>query len=729
MIGPLTAGAVSLPIEVTYGLIAVAPLGPGYMALGVFGALYCAIFSNLAGILTGSRMGLLGGTRPTLVLAVAVLIADLSGRLRVSGEPDVPLIMAFTMLTIVLAGMLQLALSLARIGRIIKYLPFPVLAGFVNGAALLILLSALRPFIGLPNAPSLNGFLADLAGVRPGAWLVGGVAVLVALRPPRFASRIPPLLVAIIAGTLLHHLLAAFMAPAELSGMLGSVMPKLPDLDVLHGFSRILQEDDLLALVPGLLPSALSLALLATVESLLTMSLIDGMLPGRHSADREMLSQGAANVFSACFGGLPSAAGVSRCANNVRGGARSGMATLFYSVLALAMLLGAGMLSVLPLSVMGGVMVAVAWMMVDDWTRRIPRQLLLQKGLTVAQRKTLLDNYLVMLAVVVTALASNLVTAVFVGVLGAMVLFVRQNSRSIIRRELRGDRHHSLRQRSISRMLELEREGGRIVVLELDGALFFGTADKLAREIERIAGRADYLILDFGRITDVDVTGARILLQSARELAIKRCKLLFASIKPEGGRGRMLTTMGSVGLPSGEFWFDDAEAALEWAEEDLLEAFDLPEIRDRALEVNDTQLGRGLARGDLALLKGALEEIPVGKGDAVFRHGDEADGLFVVVAGSVSVFLRSDHRRKRVASLAPGVVFGEMGLLDGFPRSADVLADEDAVVMKLTRKTFETIRREHPELAATILFNLSVEMAARLRYANLELQVGDAADA
>jgi SulP family sulfate permease len=266
------------------------------------------------------------------------------------------------------------------------------------------------------------------------------------------------------------------------------------------------------------------------------------------------------------------------------------------------------------------------------------------------------------------------------------------------------------------------------VILELDGALFFGTADKLAREIERIAARTDCLILDFRRITDIDVTGARILLQSARELAGKRCKLLFASIKREGARGRMLAAMGSIGLPPRESWFDDAETALEWAEEDLLETFELPEMRDRALAVNETQLGRGLARGDLAVLREALEEIRVNKGDALFRSGDDADGLFVVLAGSVSVMLRGHHGRKRVASLAPGVVFGEMGLLDGLPRSADVHADEDAVVMKLTRKAFERIRLAHPELAATILFNLSVEMATRLRYTNLELQAGEVED-
>ena len=163
LLGALTAASVSLPVEATYGMIAVAPLGPDYMALGVLGALYCAILSNLTGLLTGSRPGLLGGTRPTLVLALAVLIGNLAERWHTPAGPDVPLILAFTMLTIFMAGVFQVAMSIGHIGRILKYLPFPVLAGFINGASLLVLLSALRPFIGLPNAANLEGFLHDLA--------------------------------------------------------------------------------------------------------------------------------------------------------------------------------------------------------------------------------------------------------------------------------------------------------------------------------------------------------------------------------------------------------------------------------------------------------------------------------------------------------------------------------------------------------------------------------------
>lgn len=729
LLGALTAASVSLPVEATYGMIAVAPLGPDYMALGVLGALYCAILSNLTGLLTGSRPGLLGGTRPTLVLALAVLIGNLAERWHTPAGPDVPLILAFTMLTIFMAGVFQVAMSIGHIGRILKYLPFPVLAGFINGASLLVLLSALRPFIGLPNAANLEGFLHDLAAAPLAALAVGAVSLLVALRPPRFTARYSPLLLAIVTGTILHHLLAMFLAPPALSGTLVAVVPKIPDLDILRGFSRIFHDTDLLATVPDLLLPALSLALLATVESLLTMSAIDGMLPGRQSTDRELLAQGASNVVSACFGGLPSAAGMSRCTNNVRGGARSRASALTYAALACATLAAAELFATLPLAMMGGVMIAVAWLMVDDWSRRMPRLLLSGDGLTAAQRRTLLANYLVMLVVVATALVSNLVVAVFVGVVGAMILFVRQSSRNIVARELHADRHHSLRQRSISRMRELEREGGRITILELEGTLFFGTADQLAREIERVGARADYLILDFRRITDIDVTGARILLQSARELGHRRCKLMFASIKAEGARGRTLTMMGGLGLPPREFWFDNTEMALEWAEEDLLEKFELPAKLDRALATNETQLGRGLGRHDLAILNEALEEIRATRGDALFLSGDDADGLFVVLAGSVSVYLSGEHGRKRVASLAPGVVFGEMGLLDGLPRSADVYADEDTIVLKLARKTFERIRQAHPELAATILFNLSVEMATRLRYTNLELQAGQVAEA
>ena len=721
-LGALTAGMVSLPVEANYGVIALAPLGPSYIAMGILAALYCAVFANLAGLLTGSRTGLLGGTRPTLVLAVAALITELSARVRSVDGPDVPLIMAYLMLTLFMAGSFQVLMGVARIGRIVKYLPYPVLAGFVNGAAILIFLSALQPLVGVPNGASLAGFARDLAAVKPATLAVGFTTLIVALWLPRFTTRIPSLLVAIIAGTSLHYLLALFLAPAQLSGTLGLVAFQMPGVDALRGFSRIFNDRDLLAQVPSLVPPALTLALLATVETLLTASVVDGLLHTRHQSDRELLAQGAANVLASCFGGLPSAAGVGRCANNVRMGARTQLASAIYILIAIMFLLGVQLIGYLPLAMTGGIIVAVAFSMIDQWSRRVPRQLLLRHGLTKAQRHSLLANYLVMLLVVAMAVFTNLITAVFFGVLAAMFLFVRRNSVGLIRRELHGDRHHSLRQRSIARMRELEREGWRIVLLELEGALFFGTADQLAREAERIAVKADYLILDFRRVTEIDVTGARILQQSAQKIAAQRCQLLLASIQPEGGRGRMLTASGIDGLSDHRFWFQSADFAMEWAENALLQKFELAEPTARVLDVCETQLGRGVKGEHLAVLQAAVSELHFARGAPIFCSGDPADGLYVVVFGSVSVVLGDQHRGKRVASFAPGVVFGELGLLDGGPRAADVRADEAVTVLKLSRNAFEHIREAQPELAAKILFNLGVEMATRLRYTNRELQ-------
>lgn len=727
-LGPLTASLVSVPMEANYGIIAFAALGPSFMAVGVLAAIYCSLISNLVGALTTARPGLLGGTRPTLVLAVAVLIGDLAAKLRVNGEPDIPLILAFTMLTLAMAGIVQVLMSLTNVGRLFKYMPFPVLAGFVNGAALLILLSALRPLLGLRSAPSLSGFLDQLETVQPGALLVGLATAAIGLRPPRFSSKLPPLMVALAGGLLLHYLIVAVAGTEHAGATLGVVATKWPDLDVLHGFQTILGEPRLQAMVPALIPSAFGLALLATVESLLTASVVDGMLHQRHHSNRELLAQGLANVLSACAGGLMSAAGLSRCSNNVRAGARTRWSALVYALIAAGMLSAVELIAYLPLAVTGGLLVAVSWIMVDEWSRRLPRQLLQGHGLTRSQHRTLLANYLVMLTVVITAVTTSLITAVFVGVVGAMLLFVRRNSGSVIRRELHGNHYHSLRQRSISRMRELEREGWRIVLLELDGSLFFGTADQLAREIERFATKAEYLILDFRRVTEIDVTGARILQQATREVSAKRCHLVFASINPDGARGRMLAMLGGAGLPERRFWFDTADDAMEWAEEDLLAKFDLPEPRGRLLSVRETQLGRSLDKDDLQILQGALTELRIERGAPIFCAGDQAEGLYVVIAGSVSVYLRGDkgQGRKRVASLAPGVVFGEMGLLDGLPRSADLTADEDSVVLKLSRTHFDEIRRSHPDIAATILFNLSSEMATRLRYVNLELQEASA---
>jgi len=726
IIGPLTASLVSIPVEANYGVIALAPLGPAYMALGAVAAIYCAIIATLTGALLKTRVGLLGGTRPALVLGIAALIANLASRLRNGDQPDVPLVLAFTMLTLFFTGIVQVLLGFARIGRVVKYLPYPVLAGFINGAALLILLSALRPLIGMPSGPSLSGFLVDFQSASPWTLLVGIFTLLVALRPSRKLAKFPPLLIALLAGTLLHLALGVFIDPARLSGSLGDLQPRLPDLDVLRSFARIFADPLLREVIPSLLVPAIGLAVLATVETLLTASVVDGMLHSRHHADRELLIQGTGNAIAACFGGLTSAAGLSRCTNNVRGGAHSTLSAVVYAGIGMIMLAGISVIGRLPLAVMGGLIAAVAWIMIDDWSKRVPLQLLSRERLTRAQRRTLLANYLVMLSVVAIAAVSNLINAVFFGVLAAMFLFVRRNSGSVIRRELRGDTHRSLRQRSLSRMRELEREGWRIVTLELEGSLFFGTADQLSREAERIATKADYLILDFRRVTDIDVTGVRILQQTAARVGASNCRLLFAAIRPLGTRGRILSSAGIDKLVPQRYWFDTADAGMEWAEDDLLDRFDLPEPRERLLDVAETQLGRGLNKEELAVLESHLEEIEFAPAAPVFRSGESADGLFVLRKGCVSVSLHGSEGRRRLASFAQGVIFGELGLLDGGPRSADVFADEASVALKLTRRAFEDIRAQSPELAAKLLFNLGVEMAIRLRYSNRELHLGSA---
>ena len=726
-VGPLTASIVSIPVEATYGAIALAPLGPNYLALGAIAAVFCVIISNIAGAVFGTRPGLLGGTRPALVLGIAALIGDLAQRLRSDDAPDVPLIMAFTMLTLLMTGITQILLGLARIGRIVKYLPYPVLAGFINGAALLILFSALRPLIGLPSAPDLTGFLADLSTASPWTLLVGTFTLIVGLTAPRLGWRVPPLMTALLAGIALHLLLSLFIDAGRLGAALGQLQPRLPNLDILSGFVRIVDDPILRATIPSLVPSAIGLAVLATVETLLTASVVDGMLNSRHHADRELVVQGAANLLSSCFGGLTSAAGLSRCTNNVRGGARTRWSSLVYAGIGILMLAGISHIGRLPLSVMGGLIAAVAWIMVDDWSKRVPLQLIRRTRMTRSQRRNLLANYVVMLSVVAIAALHDLLSAVFFGVLAAMFLFVRRNSGSIVRRELRGDSHRSLRRRSLSRTRELEREGWRISLLELEGALFFGTADQLAREAERLAAKADYLILDFHRITDIDVTGLRILQQAAVRVSGNRCRLLFASVRPLGTRGRMLRSAGIDAAVPVQQWFDTSDAAMEWAEDDLLARFDLPEPRERLLALGETQLGRGLAHGDLALLASRIDELHFDTGTYVFRAGELADSVYVLRKGCVSVILKAAPGRKRLASFAQGVIFGELGLLDGGPRSADVIADEPSTAYRLTRESFAAIREDSPQLAATLLFNLGIEMAMRLRFANLEIEAGSAA--
>lgn len=730
LVGGFTSALVMLAIEGSYGLVALAPLGPHWAAFAFLAGIHAAVVGNAVTLLAGGRGPLLGGSSAALALLAPPLLVHLlaDGRLRASGgAPDVPLLLALLALAVLMAGVLQLAIGALRLGSLARYVPYPVHAGFMNGVAVLMVL-AMSPYL-LGLAPGAHH--PAWSQSRPLALLVATVTLLLALRPPRWTRAVPSYLTALLAGTALHHLLVAVAGPDQLGAQLRTLEFAWPSIGVLAPLPAALANGALRDALPQLLQFAAAAALISSVQTLLAGSVVDGDTRRRRDGERELFAQGLANIACGAVGALVGAGAVSRSKLNLKAGGRSAASRLVFSLCLLgALALGSPVMRHVPMAAIAGVFVSVAFSLVDPWSRRATG-VVLRHGLQGRlPARPLLNSYGVMLLVAATSVFVSLPLGVGLGTLVAMLMFIRSNSRGPVRQVSHADVRASLKMRPAATAALLRAHGRRIALVDLDGPLFFGTADAAAREIETLMRESDQIVIDFRRVAEVDASGARVLLLAADAVAREGKRLLFASLSPQDPRTRTIREMDLHQQLDDASFFPDADQAMEDAEDRLLAQIHPTQATPGPLPLQETLLGGGLTADEIRTLSAQLVLRRVAKGQAVFRRGDAGPSLFVSVLGEIGIWLPDEGTPRgpgrRLVSFAPGVVFGEIGLLEDRARSADAIAEEDAVLYELSKPGFEHLAREQPVLVGKLLRNLSLHLSARVRALTDELKASQA---
>jgi SulP family sulfate permease len=318
--------------------------------------------------------------------------------------------------------------------------------------------------------------------------------------------------------------------------------------------------------------------------------------------------------------------------------------------------------------------------------------------------------------------------AIGLGTLVAMVMFIRSNTKPPVRRVLHADQRSSRKIRPAAESEVLRQHGKRIAAVELDGALFFGTAEAAGEEIERLARDSEFIVLDFERVSEVDASGARVLLHSADAVHRAGRHLFIAGLAAGDLRTRMIRDMDVEAHLADAQFFADADSALEHAEDRLLASVEGFAGERPTLTLAQTLLGSGLTAGELELLASLTVERRFARGEVVFRRGEPSDAMYVSLQGQIGIWLPlaagegGAARARRMVSYAPGVAFGEMGLLQGRPRSADAIAEEDALVLELPRGGYERIVSENPALLSKMLLNLGLLLSSRVRALTDELE-------
>ena len=380
--------------------------------------------------------------------------------------------------------------------------------------------------------------------------------------------------------------------------------------------------------------------------------------------------------------------------------------------LVLLLLYGGPLLELIPVAALSAMMLVIAVGLIDRWAgSTIDR---LRRG---RYDSELIVNMSLVVLVAAVTVVFGLVAAVITGLILSMGLFLAVMNRSLIRSVQTAATRGSRRVYPPEHASLLRVEGHRIKLLELDGAIFFGTADRLGFEALKAAHGAQILITDLRRVTMIDASGAPMLAKLSRLLAEQDVNMLLAHLSATSKLGRALTGAGVFTQRHHNDWFQDADRALEFAERRLLS--DAKAVTPEAeIAIGDFALMAGLTAEEQAFVKPYLDRQLFPARAPLYHEGQLGDRLYLLAKGAVTIVagdIDAKGKHRRVVTLAPGVIFGESAMIEGGTRSHTAVAEGEVVTYSLSRANLDAIYARNPDLYRRILLNMVSHMSGLLR--------------
>ena len=720
-LGGAAGAVVTLALILAIGLISVAPLGIQAAPMGIVASFTCVVVSAGLYALVGRNALPAGSPTSATGLIVATLVVRLAADAPDKAAPQLALqVIAVLACTVSLMGLLQILAAGLNLGRLVRFVPQPVLAGFMNGVVLLILLSQLPALLGLPqDALHERGWRA-LSQMQWGALALGlGVAALVWLLAWKW-RKLPPALFGLLAGVGAYHGLLALWPGLPMGPTLGQVDATFASPGLLALLRTDMPAPALLLIhAKVILSTAFVLALVGSLESLLNLRANEQQWGGHHDERRELASQGLANLIGGALGALPMlqvrarSAGIRLCGGHGRAGALG-------AVLASAamILLGAGWMAALPLAVLAGLMVVIARALIDQWSGSLWHALMLAP-----RRRAAASSLAIIALVCLTTAWWGPGAGVGLGLLLSIAVFLRSMNRGLVRSSSSALSRPSRRDYPPALQPALSEVRQRIWVLDLEGAFFFGSADRVADAADGLGTELRFLVLDLRRVSRIDDTAALVLSRVEARLARRSVTLLLAGVGPGSAQRKQLQAFLSADDDSmTERWFRDVDLAIEHAELRLLAQMpsspaspDLRATMDRQVPPEQSALMLGLDSEQCLRLAQAMQRRQMRAGEALFHEGDAGDLLYVLTQGSISIV---GVNGLRFVSYSPGTLFGELSFVDRQARSAGAVADSDSTVLSLSRDALDELARSDPVLCLKVQHNISAQMSLRLRAAS-----------
>lgn len=624
-------------------------------------------------------------------------------------------LMTAAILALFLAGLTQMGLGMVRLGNMVKFIPFPVVAGFANGFVLIIIAR---------QAPLLFGFASyselwqAMDGQRTWDGWTLAVGLLAALAtwksPPRLL--VPPVFVGLLVGSAASAMIVGLLAPSAHIPMIGALPDGLPFRPQVGSLWAFVQGMPVASVMWPIVETAITLAIVASVQSLLSAAAADSLSGMRRDNNMELVRQGASNMASALVGGTSSGGSPLYTRIAFANGGRTHRVNLVLAALLLAVALAFNhALAHIPVSVMAGVAIVSIAATIDDWTRHLLRAL--GRSDLGGRRWDLAANFSVVMVVAALVAFANVILALAVGMVLSLLLYIWRASGAVVRRIADATNVHSQTARSTADLALLEENGKAITLLDLQGPIFFGSAEHLARQVDAVATTTETVILNLKRVIDIDSTGALTLKRIDHALAKAGCTLLLAGLAPAAPLRLFLRDIGFAQPEAEGRIFDDVGRALTLAEDRLLAKLKgAASNGETEMELADHPSLRNMTGPQIDLLSMIARRREFLPDQPMVTEGDISDCLYLLVCGKATVVKRHDNgQSSHLGSFGKGAMLGEMALITGERRSADVIAATAVVCYEIAAGELAMLDSIESQISATLLRTIALELTGRVR--------------
>jgi len=711
VLGGSAAGVLTITFGLSYALLIFAgPLAP-YLSYGV-----AATFISSAVLATILALGsslpfAVGGPDGSTAAMTAILASSLVERMA-AVDPSAPLLVPVLItlgLSAIVTGIVLCCFGVTRLGRAIRYVPYPVVGGFLGATGCLLIFGAVGVITGHRLQLATLGQFANMLTLSE---LAAACAMALTLYLTWHRSRSPfGLPVILIGGVIAAHiafrLFGISPAEAQASGWTFQALPRISFMLPWDGNGIIHYPWYTL---PDLLGNLTAVIFVTASSALFNTTGIEVASHREADLERELNATGVANILSGAFGGYTGCVSVSRSMLSFNSGGTGRLSGLTVAAISVLMLAVAPMLlGYMPKFVLGGLLIYLGAVQLHKW-------------IIDSRRRLSVTEYFSLLAIIVIILQWGFIAGILIGVVIGCATFALSAARiDSIKYSFDGSEYRSSLDRSRDDQAVLAAHGGKIQGLNLQSYLFFGSANRLYQHVKALLARhpeCRFLVFDFKLVTGIDSSAAYNFAQIKRTAHDRGIKLVLVHLPPAAAKA-----LRSSGFISDEVGIvPELDHALEGCENEIIAQHQGLEQEEASLRDWFTQiLG---TEQDAAALMHRCERIEVDAGETIVHAGDAADSMHFILDGRVGIMIPADQdRTTRVRSLGRYTTIGEMGLVSQASRSATIQAEVASILYVLSADQFEAIKADDPSLSQKLLTYFVSVMAERLTFANRTIAV------